>query len=159
MIKKLLFIGLMLLAGCTNASVHKNLIIGDSHVGGIKWAVPEADVMFKNGSTINYWLNKEPVKDVENLYVMTGTNDYRHNISPKSWYKKTQYLCKKWGPKNCYVVAPPINEDFRYLTYRQELDGKPNVRWTITNGKTRDGTHFYMNTYREFYNQILYKKY
>lgn len=154
-ITKLLFACILgLFIGCVNAS-NKNLIIGDSHVGGIKWAVPNAPVMYKNGSTINYWLNVNPIHNIDNLYIMTGTNDYRHNISPKSWYSNTQKLCKKWQPKHCYVVAPPRNSDWRYVEYRKELMDKPNVRWTNTNDKTRDGTHFYRNTYKDFYYQII----
>lgn len=153
---KKLFIILPLLF-VTETAVCKEMIIGDSHVGGIKWAVPKANVRFKNGSTSSYWKKQTPTYGLDKLYIMTGTNDYLNDVSPEAWYKNTETICKRWRPKKCYVVSPPPSYSPKYNLYRAYLRDKPDVRWITPNtGKLRDGVHYYRDTYKDFYYQIMY---
>lgn len=131
-----------------------DMIIGDSHVGGLKpYLNKHMVVRFKNGSTTDYWL-KQPTYPVNKLVIHTGTNEQFSGVSPQEWLRKTQSLCWKWNPHKCYIVAPPANSRGNYQAYRSVLYPQHNIIYTQANG-LRDGVHYQPSGYKRMASQIL----
>ena len=86
---------------CTSASGScSELVVGDSHAGGIATYCKNAPpVLYKNGSTTRYWYSKR-IPSVDHLYLVTGTNDGK---KPDRVLQAA--ICKRYS--KCTVVEIP----------------------------------------------------
>jgi hypothetical protein len=131
-----------------------NMIIGDSHVGGLKpYLNKHMIVRYKNGSTSSYWLRR-PTYPVDKLIVHTGTNEQFNGTSAKKWLDQTISLCWRWNPRKCYIVAPPANRRGNYRAYRSILYSQRNIIYTQSDDM-RDAVHYKPSGYKRMAFQIL----
>lgn len=146
-------IGVMM-CGFASLAHATNMIVGDSHVGGLKpYLSKHMIVRYKNGSTSSYWL-RQPTYPVDKLVIHTGTNEQFNGTPAKKWLDQTISLCWKWNPRKCYIVAPPANKRGNYKAYRSVLYSRRNIIYTQSNDM-RDAVHYKPSGYKRMASQIL----
>ena len=147
----MIFVSFSLQISQVNAykSVKRNMLIGDSHAGGLKpYLQKRMSVRYKNGTTAEYWLRQSPVYGLDKLYILTGTNEQFNGTSPSVWMRQVNAICAKWNPRSCIVVSPPPNRKRNYNAYWSAIN-RPAV-WLTGGQMTKDGVHYTGNTYRNW---------
>lgn len=128
----------------------KDVIIGDSHVGGmLPYLSKDFVVKYKNGTTAKYWLNQNKIENVRNLFIVTGTNDGYAKVKPEVWKRQSNVICEKWKAKMCYIVAPFPNKKQTHLVYRKILENDNNVIWLPVENLRKDGVHLTNRSYKK----------
>lgn len=130
-------------------SVKRDMLIGDSHAGGLKpYLQKRMSVRYKNGTTAAYWLRQSPVYGLNKLYILTGTNEQFNGTSPSVWMRQVNSICAKWNPRSCVVVSPPPNRKRNYKAYWNAIN-RPVV-WLTSGQMAKDGVHYTGNTYKNW---------